>query len=95
MPKHVNEKTILLANDPKIVICICFGAFWICNKVLCDGGLTINCRLVVFTYTRWLLLVCEKNVAAFSCCSRVECVMCLHTLARMQGSVKHKKGNKT
>ena len=43
-----------LPNDPKIVVCICFGAFWICNKVLSYGRLTINFRLVVFTYTRWL-----------------------------------------
>ena len=43
-----------LPNDPKIVVSICFGAFWICNKVLSYGRLTINFRVVVFTYTRWL-----------------------------------------
>ena len=54
IPKHLNEKTILLPNDPKIVVCICFGAFWICNKVLSYGRLIINVRIVLFAYTRWL-----------------------------------------
>ena len=43
-----------LPNDPKIVVCICFGAFWICNKVLSYGRLTINFRIVLFTHKRWL-----------------------------------------
>ena len=48
------KRRSFLPNGPKIAVCICFGAFWICNKVLSYGRLTINFRLVVFTYTRWL-----------------------------------------
>ena len=48
-----------LPNDPKIVVCISFGTFWICNKVLLSyGRLTINFSIVLFTYTRWLLYYC-------------------------------------
>ena len=42
-----------MPNDAKIVVCM-FGAFWVCNKVLSYGRLTINFRIVLFTYTRWL-----------------------------------------
>ena len=34
IPKHLNERKICLPNDPKIIICICFGAFWICGFVI-------------------------------------------------------------
>ena len=43
-----------LPNDPKIFVCICFVAFWICNKVLSYGRLTINFRIIALTYTTWL-----------------------------------------
>ena len=52
--KYLNDSRSCLSNDPKIVVCICSGAIWICNKVLSYGRLTINFRLVVFTYRRWL-----------------------------------------
>ena len=48
-----------LPNDPKIIVCICFGAFWICNKMLFYGRITVHLGNRVFTHTRWL----------FSCCS--------------------------
>ena len=43
-----------LPNDPKIIFCICFGAFWIRKKVLSYGRLTIDFGIVVFAKTRWL-----------------------------------------
>ena len=48
------KRRCCLPNDPKIVVCICIGAFWICNKVLSYGRLTINFRIVIFTHMRWL-----------------------------------------
>ena len=44
-----------LPNDPKIIVCICFGAFWIRKKVLSFGRLTIDFGIVVFAMTRWQL----------------------------------------
>ena len=43
-----------LPNNPKIIVGICFGEFWICNKMLSHGRLTINFSTDVFTHTRWL-----------------------------------------
>ena len=43
-----------LPNDPKIIVCICFGAFWICKYVLPYGRLTIDFGIVAFAKTRWL-----------------------------------------
>ena len=64
-----------LPNDPKIIVCICFGAFWICNKMLSYGRLTTNCRIVVFKYTRWLfsygttfLPAARGNMLLYSVC---------------------------
>ena len=42
-----------LPNDPKIIVCICFGPFWICNKMLSYGRITFHFRIRVFTHTRW------------------------------------------
>ena len=39
------KRRSFLPNDPKIVVCIYFGAFWICNKVFSYGRLTINFRI--------------------------------------------------
>ena len=36
-----------LPNDPMIIVCICFGAFWIC-KMLSYGRHTINFRIFLF-----------------------------------------------
>ena len=47
-----------LPNDPKIIVCICFGAFWICNKMLSYGRITFHFRNRVFTHTRWLISCC-------------------------------------
>ena len=30
--------------DPKIIVCVYFGAFWICNKMLFYGRLTFHFR---------------------------------------------------
>ena len=51
------KRRFCLPNDPKIVVCICFGAFWICNKVLSYGRLTIIFEIVLFKYTRWAVLL--------------------------------------
>ena len=42
------ERRFCLPNDPKFAF-ICFGAFWICNKVLSYGQLTINFSIVLRT----------------------------------------------
>ena len=39
-----------LPNDPKIIVCICFGAFWICNKMLSYDRITVHFRMIVFTH---------------------------------------------
>ena len=43
-----------LPSDPKIIICICFGAFWICNKMMSYGRITSHFRIIFFAHTRWL-----------------------------------------
>ena len=43
-----------LLNDPKIIVRIRFGAFWVCNKMLSYGRLTIIFSIVVFAQARWL-----------------------------------------
>ena len=53
--KQLNERTIMLPNDPKLVVRVCFGAFWVCNKMLSYGRLTINFSIVVVAQARWLL----------------------------------------
>ena len=41
-------------NDPKIIVSICFGAFWIRKQVLSYGRLTIDFGIVVFAKTKLL-----------------------------------------
>ena len=43
-----------LPNDPKIIVRICFGAFWVCNKMMSYGRLTINFSIVVFAQVKWM-----------------------------------------
>ena len=43
-----------LPNDPKIIVRIYFGAFWVCNKMLSYGRLTINFSIVAFAQAMWL-----------------------------------------
>ena len=47
-----------LPNDPKIIVCICFGAFWICNKMLSYGRITIHFSIIAIAHTRWLFSNC-------------------------------------
>ena len=54
IPKHLNERTILLAYDPKIIVWICSGVFWIFDEMLSYGRITFHFRIRVFTHTRWL-----------------------------------------
>ena len=38
-----------LPNDPKIVVCICFGAFWICDKLsVCQNYVAVFRAVVNF-----------------------------------------------
>ena len=46
--KHLIEGRFRLPNDPKIIVRICFGAFWVCNTMFSYGRLTTTCSIVVF-----------------------------------------------
>ena len=38
----------------RTIVCIGFGAFWICNKMLSYGRLTNKFRTDIFAHTRWM-----------------------------------------
>ena len=54
--KQLTERTIL-PNNRKIIVWICFGAFWIFNE-MSYGQIKYHFRNRVFTYTRWLFSHC-------------------------------------
>ena len=43
-----------LPNDPKIIVCICSGGFWVFDEMLSYGRITFHFRIRVFRHTRWL-----------------------------------------